>query len=284
MSKLWLCHDKEWQKEVKKQGYCPEFLCRCGRQCVDTDWKRMRFPRRLVEASVDLRHSGLTLASTRKNVSKIHEIFVKADSTICRWSKRFAKQTCQVLKGLGELLHCDETLLKTHKKGKFLYFWAVKCPKTKCIVGYHVSEHRTSQDAKLLMWEARRRFPVGYLPKAIRTDGFPGYRFAIHKVFAYEVKHDKFFSFRSHSNNIIENFFRCKRRFPKFRDIESARKYIGHFVAEYNAEKLQILEKFIIRLCKIIHRGLVCHGNHAIGSLDRNGRLVVRHPVKGRRL
>ncbi len=107
-------------------------------------------------------------------------------------------------------------------------------------------------DAKLLFWECRRRFPAGYLPKAVRTDGFPGYRFAIHKVFSHEVKHDKFLSFRDHSNNEIENFFRHKRKFPKFRSIESARKYLGHWVSEYNAEKQQILEMFIIRLCKVI--------------------------------
>ncbi len=214
----------------------------------------MKFPRRLVESSVDLYHSGLTLKSTRKNVSKIYEILVKADSTIYRWSKRFAKQTSQVLKGLAELLHCDETLLKTYKKRKYFYFWAIKCPKTKCIVGWHLSEHRTLHDAKLLLWEARRRFPTDYLPKAIRTDGFPGYRFAIHKVFAHEVKHDKFLSFRSHSNNVIENFFRCKKKFPRFRDIESGRKYIGHWVSGYNLEKLNFWRSFIIRLCKVIER------------------------------
>lgn len=188
----------------------------------------MRFPKRFVQTSVDLYHSGLTLKSTRKNVSKIYEMLVKADSTVYRWSKRFASQTSSVINGLADLLHCDETLLKTYKKHKFFYFWAIKCPKTKCIVGWHLSEHRTLKDAKLLLWEARRKFPIDYLPKAIRTDGFPGYRFAIHKVFSYEVKHDKFLSFKNHSNNVIENFFRHKRRFPKFRTIESARKYISH--------------------------------------------------------
>ena len=216
----------------------------------------MRFSRRMVETSVNLYHSGLTLKSTRKNVSKIFEILVKADSTIFRWSKKFASQTSGIIKGLADLLHADETLLKTYKKRKFFYFWAIKCPRTKCIVGWHLSEHRTLRDAKLLLWEARRKFPVGYLPKAIRTDGFPGYRFAIHNVFSYEVKHDKFLSFKNHSNNVIENFFRCKRRFPKFRSIESARKYIAHWVNEYNAEKLQILDNLIIRLCKVIHKHL----------------------------
>ncbi len=74
------------------------------------------------------------------------------------------------------------------------------------------------------------------------------------RVFAHEVRHDRFLSFKSHSNNVIENFFRHKRKFPRFRTIESARRYIGHWVSEYNAEKLQILEAFIIGLVKTIHR------------------------------
>jgi len=141
----------------------------------------------------------------------------------------------------------DETLIKTFQKGKWLYFWAVKCPATKAVVGWHLSECRTLCDAKALFWEARRRFPVGYFPKFVRTDSMPAYRFAISKVFNYEVKHEKVISFK-HGNNVIENFFRCKRRFPRFRTMESARSYIAHVINEYNSEKLGILEMFIMRL------------------------------------
>jgi transposase-like protein len=193
----------------------------------------------------------LTLESTRKNVSKIYEIPVKAISTIWRWSKKFGKEFKEVIQNLSDLLHCDETLLKTFQKGKRFWFWAIKCPKTKCIVGHHLSEQRTLRDAKLLMWEARRKFPPRYFPKAIRTDSMPAYCFAIISVFQHEVKHEKVISFK-HGNNVIENFFRCKRKFPKFRNIESAKKYMNHWVYNYNAEKLNFWTCFIIRLCKAI--------------------------------
>ena len=211
----------------------------------------MRFPKRVVETGVSLYHKGLTLKAVKKAVFEIFELIVSTTS-IWKWSQRLAKQASGVIQGLAGLLHCDETLLKTYRKRTYFYFWAVKCPKTKCIVGWHLSEHRTLQDAKLLLWECRRRFPVDYLPKAIRTDGFPVYREAIHKVFSYEVEHDRFLSFKNHSNNVIENFFRHKKKFPKFRNLESAKKYIGHWVAEYNEEKGQILQMFIIRLVKAI--------------------------------
>ena len=212
----------------------------------------MRFPKDFVETSVDLRHSGLVLEETRKNVSKIYKISVRACSTVWRWSQKFAKQTSEIIEGLGKRLHADETMLKTYQKGVFYYFWAIKCPKTKTIAGWHLSQDRDLHNTKLFFWQTRRSFPVSYLPEAIRTDSMPAYRFAIMKVFSHEVKHEKVISFK-HGNNAIENFFRCKRRFPKFRTIESARKYIGHWINEYNQEKLKILEMFIIRLRKVIY-------------------------------
>ena len=87
------------------------------------------------------------------------------------------------------------------------------------------------QDAKFLFWETKRKFPVGYLPKAIRTDKLPSYNRAIKKVFNYEVKHEKVISFK-HGNNVIENFWRCKNRFPRFRTMKNAKKFIDHWMWE----------------------------------------------------
>ena len=74
----------------------------------------------------------------------------------------------------------------------------------------------------------KRRFPMGYIPKAITTDSFSAYHAAIMHVFGYKVKHDKFKSFESHSNNEIETIFRCKPRFPRFAEINSARNYVKY--------------------------------------------------------
>ncbi len=210
----------------------------------------MKFPRFVIRNSVDLRHDGLTLERTRYRISKIHKIVVKAVSTVWYWCQRFVNKFKQTIQGLSERLHCDETLIRTFQKGKFLYFWAVKCPKTKCVVGWHISEHRTMYDAKLLFWETRRKFPVGYMPKFIRTDKMPAYNFAINKVFNHEVKHEKVLSFK-HGNNVIENFFRCKNKFPKFRTLQSSGRYLSTWIYNYNTEKLA---KPIFYICFIILR------------------------------
>lgn len=228
-------------------------MCRgCGKQEVASSFKKMKFPEKLVKSSVKLHHNGLTLDRTRRCVSEIFEIIVKSPSTIWYWSKRFAKQTSGVIQKLGSMLHADETLAKTFQKGVFYYLWTVKCPKTKCIIGWHLSKYRTLGDAKLLFWEARRHFPVDYLPKAIRTDGFPGYREAIMSVLGHGVTHSKQTSFK-HGNNVMETFYRCKKHFPKFHDFESAKIFIGHYIAEYNQGKLSILDMFIILRLKAIN-------------------------------
>jgi len=214
----------------------------------------MRFPRKVVDCAVSLYHKGLTLKSIKKFIEELFELKVSTTS-IWKWCQKFAKQTSDVIEGLGERLHADETLLKTYQKYAFYYFWAIKCPVKKTIVGWHLSEVRDLANTKQFFWATRRRFPVSYMPKAIRTDSMPAYRFAISSVFQHRVRHEKVLSFK-HGNNAIENFFRCKRRFPKFRTVESARNYIGHWIAEYNAEKLKIWTRFIIRLVKAIAQDL----------------------------
>ena len=219
---------------------------------MDTDFKRMRFPKEQVCSAVEIRHEGLTLKKTRKVVSNAFKTVVKAVSTICRWCKKFAKDDKEIIYGLSDLLHVDETEIELYN-GEKAWFWGVKDPSTKKFVATHVSKTRTLRDAKFLFWEARRRFPPTYWPKTIRTDGWPGYRRAIFEVFGPEVKHDKFLSFKSHSNNEIENAWRIKHWFPRFRSIDSGRIHTKHVISEFNAEKGNFWTRLSYVYAKLSH-------------------------------
>ena len=197
---------------------------------MDTDFKRMRYSKNVVETSMGLRSEGLPLHRVRKRTQKIHKTLVKSNQTILNWFDKFGKKLTKPVQGLAKRLHGDETLLKTLKKGVFLYFWALRCTGMEP-VGWHVSNGRDMHETKMLMWEARQRFPIGYMPKAIRTDKMPAYPFAIAKVFDHEVKHEKMISFK-HGNNVIECFWRCKRRFPKFGTVKNAKTFIDHWMWE----------------------------------------------------
>lgn len=202
----------------------------------------MRFTKGVVETSMGLRSEGLSLKRTRIRTRKIHKILVKSNQTVLNWFDKFGRKLTKLVHGLAERLHCDETLIKTWKKGLFFYFWAMRC-KGSQPVGWHVSMGRDMYETKMLMWEAKRRFPIGYTPKAIRTDKMPAYPFAIAKVFDHEVKHEKMISFK-HGNNVIESFWRCKHGFPRFRTLESARKFIDHWIWENFGE-----ESFLSLFC-----------------------------------
>ena len=119
----------------------------------------MRFPKNQVYSAVEIRHEGLTLKKTRKVVSNAFKIVVKSISSIYRWCKKFARDDKEVIQGLGGLLETDETEIELYD-GEKAWFWGVKCVKTKKLVATHVSKTRTLKDAKLLFWEARRRFPL----------------------------------------------------------------------------------------------------------------------------
>ena len=211
----------------------------------------MRFAKDQVYTAVDARHEGLTLKKAKKVASNAFKVPIKAVSTVYRWCKRFVRDDKQIIHGLSDLLHVDETEIELYD-GEKAWFWGVKDPRTKKFVATHISKTRTLRDAKFLFWEARKRFPIGYWPKIIRTDGWPGYRRAIFEVLGPEVKHDKFLSFKSHSNNEIENSWRMKKWFPKFRTIESGIVHTRHVISEFNAEKDRIWRKPIIRLCNTI--------------------------------
>lgn len=227
------------KRKLKYRAGIQQHKCRkCGKYHSDNDFPQMKFPKKVIDTASMLRHKGMVLKDVKDCVSEIFNIVIKSISVIWYWTQRFPNAVSDIaFAALGSLLHVDETQVKTNRKGRKFYMWALKSPKTKAIVT-HVSETRAEKDAEELLRKAKRRFPVGYLPKAIRTDSFPGFYPAIMHVFGYRVKQDRFKSFESHGNNEIENLFRCKRKFPKFGVISAAKKFVDYWEKDHNKEKL----------------------------------------------
>lgn len=190
----------------------------------------MRFPKETVFTSIGLYTDGLSLNKVRRRIKKIYGIVIKSNQAILNWLEKFGKRLTRPLHGLAERLHCDETKIRMWKKGLFLWLWAMRCKGSQPI-GWHISMSRDMHETDMFFWATRRRFPIDYMPKSIRTDKMPAYSFSIAKVFDHEVRHEKVISFR-HGNNIIENFWRCKNRFPRFRTIKNAKKFIDHWMWE----------------------------------------------------
>lgn len=201
---------------------------------MDGDFYRKIYPRDTVSLAIGIYASGNS-GKMAKTIVKDQKEYTIGTSTPWYWTQLYGTsfKDDSILFGLSDLLHCDETQHET-EPGNKLYIWALKCPKTKVLVAWHVSSRRTQEEVEKLFWKAKRRFPVSWMPKEIRTDSFAGYYPAIMKVFNREVKHDKFKSFEEHSNNEIECFFRCKKRLPKFRTPETAKPYLNIAMTGYN--------------------------------------------------
>jgi len=195
----------------------------------------MRHTKDVVETSMGLRSEGLSLRRTRIRTKRIKNVLVKSNQTILNWFEKFGKRLKKPVQNLAQRLHADETLLKTLRKGEFFYLWAMRC-KGSQPVGWHVSTSRDMQETDQFFWSTRRRFPIGYFPKIIRTDKMPAYPFSIARVFDHEVKHERVISFK-HGNNVIETFWKCKHRFPKFGSMKNCKKFIDHWMWEFYSEE-----------------------------------------------
>jgi transposase-like protein len=228
--------------KLKYRGNVQKWICKkCGCQTRNDEIKGYVYPKKMIDAAISLCIDGLRLEKVRKNLDKIFGIFVKSLATIWNWVQKFTIVLSFIFASMSDMIHADETQIKTKKKGFYYWFWACKEPLTGIIAGWHLSWTRSEEDAKKFLENVRKHLPVGVLqwPKKIRTDSLASYYPAINKAFSREIKQDKFKSFKNHSNNVIENFFRCKCHFPKFGgNINAARKYLESWVNEYNIEKI----------------------------------------------
>jgi len=244
---------KNGRKKLKYRGEVQQWLCkRCGSQKRCTDFKGYLYPRRVIDTAVYLRIKGLKLADVQQSLERIFEITVKSLTTICNWVKSFVLLFSFVFRVASELLHVDETLLKTARKDEKLWLWVAKCPKTKLKI-WHLSRERSEREAERFMWKIREHLPVSVLhwPKRIRSDSLKSYYPAIMKVFNREIEHERVKSFKEHSNNEIEEFFRCKHKFPRFRSMEAAKSFLESWFNEHNARIVRKLNREQLKMIEI---------------------------------
>ncbi len=181
--------------KLKYRGNVQKWLCKkCGCQARDDGIKGYSYPKKMIDVAVSLCIDGLRLEKIRKNLERIFGFTVKSLATIWNWVQTFTIMLSFVFVSMSEIMHADETKVKTKEKGKYLLFWACKEPITGIIAGWYLSWTRSEEDAKKFLEDERKHLPVGVLqwPKKIRTDSLPSYYPAINKTFSREIKQDRF--------------------------------------------------------------------------------------------
>lgn len=225
---------KNGKRKLKFRGIVQQWICtKCGKYDKREFMKKMWFPRKLVILAVDLYVLGNPADRIVETVYEQYEIWISA-STVYVWYLKFsANAPRQEFGNLGKMLHDDDTQIKGKRKGQKFHKFALKCPNTKVMFTY-ISETKSEETVKEHFKEAKRKFRLSYQPKKIRTDSLPSYHPAISAVFSHEVKHDKFKSFKNHSNNEIENTFREKKYYHRFDKTENAERFEKLVEYRYN--------------------------------------------------
>lgn len=236
----------KYGKRFNKRGEFQKFRCRdCKRQFTDDDFLWMQTPRSAVSTALRLRNKGLSAQEIVDELKGIYDV-VRSASSVYFWERKFAALFALLekipLRGISQRLHMDHSQLAIN--GEAAYLWGVKCPATKLIVGWHLSLSKEIEHAKKVLWNAKRRFLPGHELKELVTDGEQSFPRAIWEVFDHSVKHYRYVGFKDKkNNNTIERFWRCKESFPQFRSFESARRFIGIWIATYNVKKSKQLSE-----------------------------------------
>ena len=249
---------KNGKKKLKYKTVQQYYCKRCKKSISDNKPKHFTFPLVAIKSAVRLRIEGLSLERIRKVINRTFHVLIKSKTTIHYWSNWFLIACAAIFPKLGKLLHMDDTQVKTWKNSEKFYFFAIKDSRTKLIVGWSLSKRRNSDAAAAALDSAKQRFLPTYEPEKIRTDSFKGYRPAIVKVFKHRVKHERIKSFKEHSNNMIEEFFRNKHRWPRFRSIESMKRFLENWINAHNNEILERLKeegKILLKIIMLILNG-----------------------------
>lgn len=232
---------KKYGIRKNKRGVFQRYKCRnCRRQFIEDDFLHMQTCKEAVATAVRLKTKSSM--SAEKVVEEVEIIYgVKRSSrTVFVWIHKYSELFDVInhlpLQGISRRLHMDHTELSIN--GEKAYFWGVLCPRTRLIVGWHLSMSKEFENAKEVLRKAKNRFPIGYELKEMVTDGENSFPRAIWETFDHSVKHYRYKGFvDKKNNNTIETLWNFTNFIPKFCSFEQAKEFFTIWVAMYNMKR-----------------------------------------------
>jgi putative transposase len=223
-----------------KDTQMQRLICKgCGKTFMDTDsLPGMKTPREQVASALNMYYEGMSLNAIRRHLQQMHNNY-PSDSTVYEWIDRFTdvavKQAKELQPAVGDVWVADETVSKIG--GKKVWFWDLIDAKTRFLLASHLSEKRTTHDARVLMARAARR--AGKPPKMVITDQLAAYIDGIELNFGSETKHIAAKNLRaSPGTQLIERFHSTLKARTKvmrgLKSLESARELMNGWLVHYN--------------------------------------------------
>ena len=198
----------------------------------------MRYPVHIIVQAVAMFYLGTTSFRKIALIMRIIHNIKVSHQTISDWCKKFAPMWQNIALELIPALdfnsdewHADETVVKI--KGVKHYIWFIIDSETRFVLGFHLSLHRSSQQAFSLFQSVKQ---LGK-PKVLITDQYSAYKVPSKAVL--QVSHIKVKSFKSETNNnLIECFHKQFKAWYKtkngFCSFDAANNLIATFVFFFN--------------------------------------------------
>ena len=189
------------------QGHQRWWCKDCNRKFADNDAPpNMKTPAVQIASAIATFYEGMSLNAIRRHLEQTYNN-CPSDSTIYEWVTKYTKiavKEAQRFKPqVGDIWVADETVLRV--EGRNIWFWDIICDKTRFLLASHISQTRTTRDAKTLMERAAAK--AGKAPQIVITDKLSVYLDGIELAYGAHTKHIPAKGFKVQPNtNMIERF------------------------------------------------------------------------------
>jgi len=213
--------------------YCKD----CKRKFTELDTlPNMQTPMNQVSAALQMYYSGMSLDGIQGQLQQEFGNRV-AESTIYYWIVKFTKEAIDKSKDfrpeVGDIWMADETGIDVHGSKRDLWFWDIIDVKSRYLLASHISNTRTTDDARILINKAIQR--AGKYPRVIITDKLHAYIDAV----SGDTQHVRSKPFTTiNSTNKIERFhgtFKDRTKVVRaYKNIEAANLITQGWLIHYN--------------------------------------------------
>ena len=155
----------------------PRYYCKsCNRKFkADADAFHGKIPSEYVSSAVNMYYTGMSINEIRSHLKQEHGYY-PSKSVVWGWVEKYTNQAVKQFKDyhpqVGDIWVADETMLDVDGQHK-LWFYDIIDTKTRYLLASRVAISRTTNDARRLMEDAKKR--AGKSPKEILTDSNRSY-------------------------------------------------------------------------------------------------------------
>ena len=175
--------NKPHASRFNKSGPVLRLRCqKCGATFTDrSGFENMKNSSKIIVAALDLYYKGLSLRKISEHFQTLYRVEISY-TTIYYWLAKYVelveKYAPNTPVTTGERQGADETMLRI--RGRHIMLWGLLNRQTKVLVAEHISQRRSTEDAKALLEKGQSKTkPMEGQISELTTDGLGSYSEAL---------------------------------------------------------------------------------------------------------